>query len=153
MGTIGSLLASLFSLLFGLLWWILSTLLWALVWVLLPLAIVAFIALRIAEKALGPAVVRGWIKTQALRFGLGTWQRARRLLFALGVMPLRVLAWFAIYTVRHAIISLFWRPKWSPWQRAWAKRWKPGSGAASPARKPAAKKVPAAEAPKPTVGR
>ena len=46
------------GLVLGVLWWIVSYLLWGFVWLLLPLAIVAVLALRIAEKILGPDVVR-----------------------------------------------------------------------------------------------
>lgn len=113
----------------SILWWIISYLLWAVLWLLLPFAIVAFIALRVAEKALGPDLVRGWIKKQSLKFGSGAWVKARRLSFALGALPLRVLGWLLVYTVWHSIISLFWKPRWHPWPRAWDKRWKPAHSA------------------------
>jgi hypothetical protein len=114
------------GLVLGVLWWIVSYLLWGFVWLLLPLAIVAVLALRIAEKILGPDVVRAWVKARAMKFGTGTWDRVRPWLFALGVAPFRVLLWFPVYALWHAAVSLFWKPRWSPWQRAWGKRWRDG---------------------------
>jgi hypothetical protein len=113
------------STIFAILWWVVSYLLWAILWLLLPFALVAFVALRMAEKILGPEMVRAWIKRQSLKFGAGTWVRARRLTFALGALPLRVLGYLVIYTIWHSIIGLFWKPRWHPWTRAWNKRWKP----------------------------
>jgi hypothetical protein len=111
-----------FGLLFGILWWVLMQLLWIVLWLLLPVAVVAFIALRLAEKVLGQERVRQWVKARTERLGASASRRMQRTLFALGVMPIRVLFWFPIYAVWHSIVSLLWRPKWSPWQRAWAKR-------------------------------
>jgi len=108
-----------------LLWWIVSYLFWALLWILLPLAVLAFVGLRGAEKVFGPDVVRAYVKKQSLKFGTGAWVRARRLTFALGGVPLRVLGYFIVFALWHSLISLFWRPGWHPWPRAWAKRWKP----------------------------
>lgn len=132
MDTLFTILSPLFWLigwLLAIIWWIVSYLLWLLLWFLVPLAIVAFVALRIAEKMLGPDVVRGYIKKQSMKFGTATWVRARRLSFALGALPLRVLGYFIVYAVWHSIVSLFWRPNWHPWQRAWSKRWKPKKSA------------------------
>jgi hypothetical protein len=111
--------------LFAVVWWLASYLLWAIVWLLLPFALVAFVAMRLAEKMFGPEVVRAWVKKQSLKFGAGTWDRARRLMFALTALPFRVLVWLTVYTVWHSIVSLFWKPRWHPWTRAWDKRWKP----------------------------
>ena len=60
-------------------WWVVSTLLWIAVWFLLPFLIVAFIALRLAERAFGEEAVRAWVKARATRFGGGTWDRLRPL--------------------------------------------------------------------------
>jgi hypothetical protein len=106
-------------------WAIVSYLLWAVLWLLLPFALIAFVALRVTEKLLGPDLVRAWVKKQSLKFGAGTWIKARRLTFALGALPLRVVGWGIVYTLWHSLISLFVKPRWSPWQRAWDKRWKP----------------------------
>ncbi|MBR2534883.1 MAG: hypothetical protein IKE66_02305 [Hyphomicrobium sp.] len=111
--------------LFAIVWWVASYLLWAIIWLLLPFAIVAFVAFRVAEKMLGPEIVRAWLKKQSLKFGANTWVRVRRLTFALTALPVRVLGWLVVYTVWHSLISLFWKPRWHPWTRAWAKRWKP----------------------------
>ncbi len=104
--------------------WVLWQLLWIVVWLLLPLAVLAVVAVRLAEWSFGREVVRAWVKGQSLKFGAGVWVRARRVLFALGVLPLRVLGWLALYALWHSVVSLLWRPRWSPWQRAWAKRWR-----------------------------
>ncbi len=105
--------------------WVLSYVFWIFVWLILPFALFAFIAVRVAETALGQDVVRAWVKAKSLKFGTGAWVRARRLLFALGVLPVRVLFWFAVYAVWHTIVSLLWTPRWQPWPRAWGKRWRP----------------------------
>lgn len=124
MSTILDLLLGLLSIIWSVVWWVLWQLIWLIVWFLLPLALAAFIALRIAEKALGPEVVRAWVKRQSMKLGAGAWRRTRRILFAVGVLPLRVLGLLAVYTVWHSIVNLFWRPRWTPWQRAWERRWR-----------------------------
>lgn len=110
---------------FSILWSIVWYLLWVVIWLVLPFALVAFVALRVAEKALGPDVVRAWVKAQSMKYGSGVWTRVHRLLFALGALPLRVLGWLIVYTIWHSLVSLLWKPRWHPWSRAWAKRWKP----------------------------
>lgn len=145
MQTIGTIFSTLLSPIFWLLGWVLSILwsitwyvLWALIWLVLPFALVAFVALRVAESVLGPDVVRAWVKAQSMKYGAGMWTRAHRLLFALGALPLRVLGWLIVYTIWHSLISLLWKPRWNPWTLAWAKRWKPpqtaGRAAAAKAR-------------------
>lgn len=114
----------LLGLLLSIIWWIFTQLLWIVLWLLLPLAVVAFIALRVAERVLGQERVRGWVKARSQKYGAAASKRIQRLAFALGVLPLRVLFWFPIYAIWHSIVSLLWRPKWTPWQRAWAKRWR-----------------------------
>ncbi|HML28697.1 MAG TPA: hypothetical protein PKE16_07650 [Hyphomicrobium sp.] len=104
-------------------WWVIVQILWIVLWLLLPLAVLAFIVLRVAERVLGQEKVRAWVKARTQRYGAAASKRMQRLAFALGVLPLRVLFWFPVYTLWHSIVSLLWRPKWSPWQRAWAKRW------------------------------
>jgi hypothetical protein len=105
--------------------WVVTQLLWIVLWLLLPIAVAAFVALRVAERVLGQEKVRAWVRARTAKYGSAASIRARRLLFALGVAPVRVLFWFVIYAVWHSIVSLLWRPKWTPWVRAWAKRWRP----------------------------
>lgn len=112
------------GLLVSVVWWVVVQFFWIALWLLLPLAVVAFIALRVAERVLGQEKVRTWVKARTQKYGSAASKRIQRSVFALGVLPLRVLFWFPIYTIWHSIVSLLWRPKWSPWQRAWAKRWK-----------------------------
>lgn len=107
----------------AILWWIISTVLWTLVWVALPFLVAAYIAMRIAEAALGREVVRGWLKTKSKTLATGIGRRLSALALALSALPFRVVAWFAIYAVWHSIVSLLWTPRWKPWPRAWAKRW------------------------------
>lgn len=115
----------LLGLLASILWWVFMQILWIVLWLLLPLAILAFVALRVAERVLGQEKVRAWVKARTQKYGASASKRVQRTLFALGVLPIRVLFWFPIYAVWHSIVSLLWRPQWSPWQRAWAKRWRP----------------------------
>jgi hypothetical protein len=105
-------------------WWVIVQIFWILLWLLLPLAVVAFIALRVAERVAGQEKVRTWVRARTQKFGASASKRMQRWIFALGVLPIRVLFWLPVYALWHSLISLLWRPKWSPWQRAWAKRWK-----------------------------
>lgn len=121
------LLAPLFwllSLILSIVWWIFTQLLWIVLWLLLPLAVAAFVALRVAERVIGQEKVRTWVKARSQKYGASASNRIRRAVFALGVLPIRVLFWLPVYALWHSIVSLLWRPKWSPWQRAWAKRWR-----------------------------
>jgi hypothetical protein len=111
--------------LFQVVFWVLGKLIWIVIWLLLPVFIVAFIALRVAERVRGQEAVRAWVKARTIKYGTATWHRARRLTFALGALPVRVLFWFVIYTIWHSIVGLLWRPRWTPWGRAWSKRWRP----------------------------
>jgi hypothetical protein len=104
--------------------WIVTQVLWILLWLVLPLAVVAFVALRITERALGQEKVRAWVRVRTRKYGSAVSKRMQRWIFALGVVPVRVLFWFMLYAVWHSVVSLLWRPRWSPWRRAWAKRWR-----------------------------
>src|SRR5262245_46821111 len=122
METLWWLLTYILWLAWSVIWWLIVQLFWLALWVLLPVIVVAFVALRLAEHLLGQEVVRAWVKKHSLKYGADAWHRARRALFALGVVPLRVLGWFVLYSLWHTLISLWWRPRWSPWQRAWSRR-------------------------------
>jgi hypothetical protein len=115
----------LLSTIFSIVWWIVGYVFWVVVWLLLPVAIVAFIAMRIAEAVIGKETVRGWLKDRSMRWGGGIWERLRQALVASSALPFRVLFWLVVYTVWHSVISVFWTPRWKPWPRAWDKRWKP----------------------------
>ncbi|HVX37621.1 MAG TPA: hypothetical protein VHC71_15530 [Hyphomicrobium sp.] len=104
--------------------WIVTQIFWILLWLVLPLVVVAFVALRIAERVLGQEKVRAWVRVRTQKYGSAASKRAQRWIFALGVVPVRVLFWFVLYAVWHSVVSLLWRPRWSPWRRAWAKRWR-----------------------------
>ena len=118
-------IAWLFWTIIALVSWVLSKLFWIFVWLVLPFAIAAFVMLRVAENVLGQDVVRAWVKAKSMKYGAGAWTRLRRLTFALGVLPLRVIGWFVVYAIWYSVLSVFWTPRWRPWPRAWAKRWKP----------------------------
>lgn len=124
METLWWLLVQVVSVIWSVLWWVATYLLWLALWVFAPFILIAFIALRGAEYLLGPEMVRAWVKRMSLKFGGGAWRRTHRALFALGVMPVRVLGWLMLYSLWHVLISLFWTPRWSPWQRAWERRWR-----------------------------
>jgi hypothetical protein len=104
--------------------WLLLQLFWLVIWILLPIIVVAVVGVRLAEYFFGKDTVRAWVKRHSLRYGTATWHRSRRALFALGVLPFRVLGWLIIYTLWHSVVSLWWTPRWSPWQRAWERRWR-----------------------------
>lgn len=112
----------LLGLVFSVLLWVLGQLFWIAIWLILPVMAVAFVTLRLAERLLGRERVSAWVRVRTAKYGAAASQRARRLTFALGVAPIRVLFWFPIYAAWHSIVSLLWRPNWSPWQRAWSKR-------------------------------
>lgn len=104
--------------------WLLVKLFWLIVWLLLPIAVVLFIAIRIAGHILGRETVHLWLKRYSLKLGKGTWGRAWRALVATGVLPIRVLWWYVVYAVWHSVVSLWWTPRWKPWPRAWNRRWR-----------------------------
>jgi len=114
----------LIGLIFSILFWIVRQLFWLVLWFVLPILVVAFVALRIAERVLGQEKVRAWVRARTQKYGSAASKRAQRWVFALGVAPVRVLFWFVLYTIWHSVVSLMWRPRWSPWQRAWGKRWR-----------------------------
>jgi hypothetical protein len=124
METLWWLLSQILWLIWSVLTWLVGYLLWLAFWVLAPVILMAIVAVRVAEYVLGPQVVRAWVKRISLKFGAGAWRRTHRALFALGVMPVRVLGWLVLYSLWHVLISLFWTPRWNPWQRAWDRRWR-----------------------------
>lgn len=119
------------GLLFSIVWWIVWQLLMIILWLVLPVVIVAIVALRVAERMFGQERVRNWVKARTAKYGFAASDRARRIVFALGVMPFRVMFWFVFYAFWHVLVSLLWRPKWSAWDRAWAKRWRPQQSGSS----------------------
>ena len=94
--------------------WLVGYLLWLAFWVLAPVILMAILAVRVAEYALGPEMVRAWVKRARSSSAPAAWRRTRRLLFALGVMPIRVLGWLMLYGLWHVAISLFWTPRMGP---------------------------------------
>lgn len=125
MSTIVDVVIWIVSAIFSVVGWLVWQIVWIFVWFLLPFALAAYLIFRLAEKTLGPEVVRAWLKAQSAKLGAGVWDRLSRILLAVSVLPVRVIGWLMLFTLWHSIISLFWRPRWTPWQRAWEKRWKP----------------------------
>ena len=113
----------------GAAWWLLSQLFWMMLWLALPLLVAAFIAFRMAGHVFGKPAVEAWAKRQATRLGAGTWRRIHRALFAMLMLPPRVLLWLIVYSLWHSVLSLLWTPRWKPWKRAWGKRWLPRAAA------------------------
>lgn len=118
----------LIKLLFAIVWWILWQLLWFAFWILLPLGGVAFLLLKAAEKTFGVEPVRAWLRARAAKYAGSIGGSLSRGALAVSILPFRVLIWFIIYAVWHSVVSLLWRPRWSPWQRAWSRRWHPTAG-------------------------
>ena len=58
MATVLSVIGWVLGTLLSVIYWIASTLFWMIVWFFLPLAIVAFVTLRVAENVLGQERVR-----------------------------------------------------------------------------------------------
>jgi len=114
----------LIGILVSILFWIITQVLWILLWLILPLLVIAFVTLRVAERVLGQEKVRAWVRVRTGKYGAKASKRVQRWIFALGVVPIRVLFWFMLYAIWHSIVSLLWRPRWSPWQRAWGRRWR-----------------------------
>jgi len=103
--------------------WLLWQLLWLILWTILPLALAAIICVLVAERALGTALLRPWIRTHVFRIAAGVGRRARSAAVALAALPVRVLCWFVIYALWHSLVNLWWTPRWRPWERAWNCRW------------------------------
>ena len=60
----------LLGLLASILWWVFMQILWIVLWLLLPLAVLAFVALRVAERVLGQEKVRAWVKSRTQKYGV-----------------------------------------------------------------------------------
>jgi hypothetical protein len=103
--------------------WLVLQLFWAVLWVALPVIVAAVLCAIAAERLIGKEPVRSWIRTHAYRLLARALHRARRAVFGLAALPVRVVGWFVIYATWHAMISLWWTPRWSPWQCAWRRRW------------------------------
>ena len=67
----------LLGLLASILWWVFMQILWIVLWLLLPLAILSFVALRVAERVLGQEKVRAWVKSRTQKYGASASKRSR----------------------------------------------------------------------------
>jgi hypothetical protein len=103
--------------------WLLVQLFWLLLWFALPICVAAILCVVAAERLLGKEPVWRWIRTQLLSLAKRAWLRARRALFVAWVVPVRLLNWFVIFALWHAVLNLWRTPRWTPWARAWRCRW------------------------------
>lgn len=124
METIWSVVIQMIMTLWWVAWWLVGNLLWLVFWFILPLLVIGFIGVRVAESVIGKPTVRAWVQRHALGAGRGAARWLRRIMFALSALPIRVLGWLFVYAIWHSFISLFWKPRWSPWQKAWSRRWR-----------------------------
>ena len=109
---------TLVSILFTILGWLLSIVLWFLSFLLMPLlilAVIAAFALRYAYRTpmTKPYVERMFASLQAKGFG-----SAKKLLYLITVEPFRVIFRFIGLSILYSWVNLWWKPKWSPWERA-----------------------------------
>jgi hypothetical protein len=103
--------------------WLLLQLVWMLVWVTLPICIFGISCILLAERFLGKPLVRRWIGKHSRRLTRTAWQRTRKFVFALWAVPTRVLGWFVVFALWHAVLNLWRTPRWRPWRRAWRRGW------------------------------
>jgi hypothetical protein len=103
--------------------WLLVQLFWLLLWLALPICVAAILCVFATERILGKELVWRWIRKQSLGLANRAWHRTRGALFVVWAVPVRVLNWFVIFALWHAVINLWRTPRWTPWQRAWRCRW------------------------------
>jgi hypothetical protein len=103
--------------------WLLVQLFWLLLWSALPIGIAAVLCVLAAERLLGKGLVRSWVRAQALAIAERARRHAGRALVALCTVPARVMLWFVIFALWHAVLNLWRTPRWTPWARAWRCRW------------------------------
>ncbi len=82
---------------------------------LLILAVIAAFALRYAYRTpmTRPYVERMFTRLQEKGFG-----SAKKLLYLITVEPFRVIFRFIGLSLYYSWVNLWWKPKWSPWERA-----------------------------------
>jgi hypothetical protein len=111
-------LLTLLGFLLTVLGWILSFILWFLSFLLMPLLIVgiiAAIALRFAWRA---PLTRPYIERLLARLGERGHRGAKRLVYLITVEPFRVIFRFIGLSILYSWVNLWWKPSWSPWERA-----------------------------------
>ena len=106
-----SIITFIISIIFSVIWWILS-------FFFLPLFILLVIALLVIRFAYRFDYLKPFIDRQFKKLGQYGLNSAKGIAYALTVLPLHVLFRFLWLSVWHAFISLLWKPKWSPWERA-----------------------------------
>jgi hypothetical protein len=103
--------------------WLLLQLFWLLLWLVLPICAAAALCVFVGERLFGKELVRPWIRKQSRCLAKRARLRIRRALFVVWAMPVRLLNWFVIFALWHAVLNLWRTPRWTPWQRAWRCRW------------------------------
>ena len=106
-----SIILFIFGILWSIVWWFLSFLFFPIV----VLAIILAVILRYAYKS---PYFRPYLDRKFRQLGERGLGSVKKLLHAITVMPLHVLLRFLGFSILHAIISLLWKPKWTPWQKA-----------------------------------
>ena len=103
--------------------WLIMQVVWLLLWSLLPICLAAILAALAAERVLGKRMVRSWLRKNARMAVNAARRRMPKVLFALWAVPARVLGWFVVFALWHAMLNLWRTPRWTPWRRAWRCRW------------------------------
>ena len=106
-----SIILYLFWLIFSVVWWFLSFL-------FLPLFILLIILIIVLRFAYRSPYFKPYLDKKFKQIGAYGLDKFKAILYTITVVPFHVLLRFILLSVWHAIISLLWKPKWSPWERA-----------------------------------
>ena len=98
--------------------WIFSLLLWFLSFLLMPLLIMGVIAAIALRYAWRWPLTRPFIEKMIAALGKSGHRRAKKFIYLITVEPFRVIFRFFGFAMLYAWVNLWWRPSWSPWERA-----------------------------------
>ena len=98
--------------------WIFSLILWFLSFLLMPLLIAGVIAAIALRYAWRWPPTRPLVEKMITSLGRSGHKRAKKLLYLITVEPFRVIFRFIGFAMLYSWVNLWWRPKWSPWERA-----------------------------------
>ena len=111
-------ITTLLSIVLTILGWVLGIVFWFLSFLLMPLLIIAVIAAVALRYAWRTPITKPYVESMIKRLGDNGHKRARRMLYMITVEPFRVTFRFIGFSILHAWVNLWWKPKWSPWTRA-----------------------------------
>ena len=111
LGTLFGFLWGILSFILGIIWWILSFLFFP----LFVLGIIAVFALRFAYQT---PLLKPYVERLFSRLGEKGLHGARSLLQLLTLYPLQLLIRYIWFSIWREVVYLFWRPKWTAWERA-----------------------------------